>query len=117
MDPSPFAAIIEAFNSDDSDFRVRVLSTCLAEEAEVSHIHGQSVGPAAFSNDIGQIREWLPGCMAELRGAARTVQGWDAQTWVLHTADGAAFATGEYVGRRSADGKYSHLASIPDAHG
>jgi hypothetical protein len=64
MDPSPFAAIIEAFNN----------------------------------------------------GMVRTVQDWDAQDWVLHTADGAIFATGEYVGRRSADGKYSQLASIPDAH-
>jgi hypothetical protein len=116
MDPSPFAAIIEAFNSDDPELRIQALSTCLAEDAEVSHIHGQTVGPAAFSNDIGQIREWLPGCTANLRGMVRTVQGWDAQDWVLHTADGAVFATGEYVGHRSADGKYSHLASIPDAH-
>jgi hypothetical protein len=75
MDPSPFAAIIDAFNSDDSELRVQALSTCLAEDAEVSHIHGQNVGPAAFSNDIGQIREWLPGCTAKLGGVVhrRTV--------------------------------------------
>jgi hypothetical protein len=116
MDPSPFSAIIEAFNADDPELRVRALRTCLAEDGEVSHINGQNVGPAGFSNDIGHIREWLPGCTAELRGQVRTVQSWDAQGWVLRTADGAVFATGEYVGRRSADGKYDHLASIPDAH-
>jgi hypothetical protein len=116
MDHSPFAAIIEAFNSDDPDVRVEVLRTCLSEDCEVSHIHGATVGPASFSEAIGQIREWLPGCTGELVGEPRSVQRWDAQDWVIHTADGAVFATGEYVGRRSAGGTYTHLASIPDVH-
>lgn len=116
MDVSPFDPVIEAFNTDDPVHRIGVLSSRLAEDAEVSHVHGEVVGPVAFSDDIGQIRHWLPGCTAELSGEVRSVQRWDAQAWILRTADGAVFASGEYVGHRSTDGRYTHLASIPDAH-
>lgn len=116
MEHSPFAAVIEAFNCDDAERRVDLLRTCLDHDAEVSHINAVSTGPAEFAADIGQIREWLPGCTGALVGAARSVQNWDRQDWTLHTADGTLFAAGEYVGRRSAEGRYTHLASIPDAH-
>lgn len=115
-DDSPFAAIVEAFNADDHDLRVEVLRRCLADDAEVSHVNGVATGPHGFSDDIGQIRQWLPGSTASLTGDVRTVQDWDAQRWALHTSEGALFASGEYVGRRGPDGRYAHLASIPDEH-
>ena len=75
MDESVFQRVVEAFNSDDHDRRVDLLGGVLAVDAEVAHIHGVSVGPEAFSRDVGRIREVIPaGLSALLQGEVDSLQ-------------------------------------------
>lgn len=118
MNESAFRDIVEAFNSDDHDRRVELLSRHLAEDAEVAHIHGEASGPVAFSEDIGKIRQAMPeGLQARLEGDAEALHRWRRQRWTLVSATGDVFASGEYLGRTADEGKFSHLASLPDEHG
>lgn len=116
MAEGPFADIVEAFNSDDDDRRVELLRRRLTDDAEVVHPHGEAIGPAAFSADIGSIRQGFPGLTGRLDGHAESLHRWDRQAWTLVDADGAVFATGSYTARRTDDGRFSHLVSMPDAH-
>lgn len=117
MNESAFRDIVEAFNSDDRDRRVELLSRHIAEDAEVAHIHGEATGPVGFAQDIGSIRQALPeGLEARLDGDAESLHRWQRQRWTLFGMTDDVFASGVYIGRAADDGKFSHLVSLPDQH-
>jgi hypothetical protein len=112
-----FRDIVEAFNSDDHDRRVELLSRHIAGDAEIAHIHGEATGPVGFAHDIGSIRQALPeGLEARLDGDAESLQRWWRQRWMLVDVTGDVFAGGVYIGRTADDGSFSHLISLPDQH-
>jgi hypothetical protein len=117
MNESAFRDIVEAFNSDDHDRRVELLSRHIGEDAEIAHIHGEATGPVGFAHDIGSIRQALPeGLEARLDGDPGSLHRWWRQRWTLVDGAGSLFASGVYIARLADDGNFSHLVSLPDQH-
>lgn len=107
--------VAKAFNASDGAQRLELLVSCLSEDAEIVHVHGESHGPHAFAEVMTAIQRDFGPLVVGL-GAQRALGRWLQCPWTLATPN-SVFARGAYVARVGDDGRITHLLSLPDESG